>query len=127
MRKLIVQKPDSVCMKFLLPNWRKNRYDLIRKPTGYKTSYLGNKLRAKLHNIRSGVSTVNLNDYVAARQEEGVRKANKTSRKVSDVALTPPKAHERINRFTTFNKKFYFDVCQFKPNFEKKNDFDAEI
>ena len=40
------KKDGSICMKFLLPNWRKNRFDLVRKPTGYLESSYGSILQA---------------------------------------------------------------------------------
>ena len=32
-------------MKFLLRNWQKNRYDLVRKPVNYPPSVAGDALR----------------------------------------------------------------------------------
>ena len=44
-REAMPQKADTVCMKYLLPNWQKNRYDLIRVPTGYDGSPNGDIMR----------------------------------------------------------------------------------
>ena len=94
------RKPGSVCMKYLLPNWQRNRYDLIRKPIGYDPSIIGNNMRAKLENVRNGTSKIELDDYVIARQNRGIRNAVNTKREATDVAETPPKINERVNEFT---------------------------
>ena len=44
-KECIPQKPNSVCMKFLLRNWQKDRFDLLRKPTHYPPSANGNAIR----------------------------------------------------------------------------------
>ena len=44
-REAMPQKADTVCMKYLLPNWQKNRYDLIRVPTLYDRSPNGDIMR----------------------------------------------------------------------------------
>ena len=57
-KERLEQKPGGVWMKFLLPNWRQNRYDLVRTPVGYPESNEGDYLRAKLSNARSGHGNV---------------------------------------------------------------------
>ena len=47
------QKAGTVCMKFLLPNWQKNRYDLVHKPVGYPPSVAGDALRECIRQAKS--------------------------------------------------------------------------
>ena len=57
-------------------------------------------MRAKLENVRNGTSKIELDDYVIARQNRGIRNAVNTKREATDVAETPPKINERVNEFT---------------------------
>ena len=57
-------KEGSVCMKFLLPKWQSNRYDLVQMPTGYPASVTGNLMRDKLKNVRGGYGKIFLEEYV---------------------------------------------------------------
>ena len=66
-RERMPKKEGSICMKFLLPNWRKNRFDLIKKPVGYLPSIFGSILRSKLNNVQSTFGKVILDNYVFAR------------------------------------------------------------
>ena len=44
------------------------------------------------------------------------------------MAKTPPTPYEMISNFMGFSAhKYCFDLCVLKENFEKRNDFDAEL
>ena len=62
------QIEGSICMKFLLPKWRKNRFDLIRKPVGYLPSTYGSILRSKLDNVHNTYGRIILDKYVFDKQ-----------------------------------------------------------
>ena len=121
------QKEDSVCMKFFLPKWKEDRFDLIGDPVGYPKSTIGNLMRAKLANVRNGFGKFFLMDFVQDCQEKGDLGADTTIRKANDVAESPTKLYARINGKLGLNRKHYFDITPLVPRFEKRNDYDAEI
>ena len=64
-------KDGRVCMKYLLPNWRKNRYDLLRKPTHYPDCPEGIALREAVIEARSSKGIKDLHKSVENGQKRG--------------------------------------------------------
>ena len=46
-------EPGKVCMKLLLRDWDKNRFDLVRKPVGYPESFDGKRMRQLIREAKS--------------------------------------------------------------------------
>ena len=71
---------------------------------------------------------MDLYQYVLKNQQRGINNADRMIREATDVAKTPPSPYEIIRYTMGFSpQKYCFDLCVLKENFEKRNDFDAEI
>ena len=52
---LMPYKEDYICMKHLLRDWDKNRFDLLYKPFGYPASVAGDAMRETIRKAKSSL------------------------------------------------------------------------
>ena len=57
-------------MKFLLQDWKENRFDLVQKPIGYPESTRGKEIRQKIEEARKSKAMIDLRNLSELLAEE---------------------------------------------------------
>ena len=117
--------PGRVCLKFLLLNWRSNRFDLVRNPFGHPDTTQAKAVRDAISYAKGSEAAEVIRKKVRRAEEQVCM--TEEEREATDVAETTPYIRERINEHIGLTQAHQFDVTVLKPLFEKRNDYDALI